>query len=134
MPTLKETRIGFITTILMPYIEGTWPYSIDAGLTCRYNGPNGEHCAFARCVTNPTDLADYEGRSASFLVRERIGTLTPAALACKFQSETFSRLQQVHDQLARGDYETAINRLNQLEISAEVLLPTVREAIERISK
>ena len=33
------------------------------GRSCMYNSPNGNHCAFARCVSNPSVLMGYEGKS-----------------------------------------------------------------------
>lgn len=39
------------------------PRSKDGHL-CRYNGPNGEHCAFAICCKDPEVLSVYENKRA----------------------------------------------------------------------
>ena len=71
----------------------TNPRSITSGGLCRYNGLNGEKCAFAILCSNPKELIEW--KDADTLINAGIAKLKP-----KFDGHSaffYKQIQNLHD-------------------------------------
>jgi hypothetical protein len=86
----------FITKTLLPYFTGEEEFSIGPAGGCVYNGPNGAHCAFAKCVKRPDNLEE-EGSASKMLREKGFSILTDEALGMGFATEEWNVIQGIHD-------------------------------------
>jgi hypothetical protein len=113
---------GFITKTLLPYFTGEEAFSMDDNGYCVYNGPNGTHCAIAKCVKNPESLE--EGVAASKQVEKKgFSILTDEALEMGFTAKEWDIVQSIHDRQGVG------LRLRLIELSKYGPFTKLREEI-----
>jgi hypothetical protein len=87
---------GFITKTLLPYFTGEEAFSMDSAECCVYNGPNGAHCAFAKCVKHPENLKE-DSTAVDILRLEGFSVLTDEALGMEFTTAHWNAIQSIHD-------------------------------------
>lgn len=100
---------AFITKTLLPYFTGEEAFSMDPEGECAYNGTNGTHCAFAKCVKHPENIE--EQWSASHALRLKgFSVLTDEALGMEFSASEWNLIQNIHD--SEGNSSRPINGLS----------------------
>jgi hypothetical protein len=114
----KKTELETLEETIQFYSEDTSRRSAE-GCTCRYNGPNGKHCAAARLMTKEAlALEDIEGESIEDLIlKHGRGILKPEHKAHSL--EFLKDLQDLHDDIEYWEDDKGLSNLGKAYVSAK---------------
>lgn len=95
---LKEKRLEAIKELILPYWKGERKRSVYAG-RCKYNHPEGHHCAFADACTEEGREKLNEGETAASILKYKSESILKPQYRGLFSGLEWNTIQRLHDRM-----------------------------------
>lgn len=105
---LKEKRLEAIKELILPYWKGERRRSVFEG-RCKYNHPEGHHCAFAEACTQEGREKLVEGTTATNIITYNTESILRPQYRGLFSELEWNVVQRLHDRMPTL-YDEMINQ------------------------
>lgn len=96
---LKGRKLEVIKELILPYWKGERKKSVYAG-RCKYNHPEGHHCAFAEACTEEGREKLVEGQTASSVITYYTESILRPQYRGLFSEMEWNVIQKLHDMMS----------------------------------